>query len=137
MPQTDVPLSLYVPQQASVPMSSLDSLSFLLSFFGKALVWQRWVCHLVFSSCKKQLLQFWCATFFFLFLNKQLCHQGGRASRRRKLSTVILLPKWFLEKLLKHQFPIFGTKNNFGTFFQFLVKKPGVFNFSNQFQFRG
>ena len=48
-------LSLYFSQQDSVPLSSLESLSFLLSFLGKALVWQGWLCRPVFLSCKKQV----------------------------------------------------------------------------------
>ena len=41
-------LSLCFSQQASVPLSSLPTLFFLLSFKVNALVWQDRVCHLVF-----------------------------------------------------------------------------------------
>ena len=70
-------LSLYFSQQPSVPLPSLQILSFLLSFKVNALVWQGWVCHLVFFFSQQAGVPPFGVPPHFFFLTTSSCATKG------------------------------------------------------------
>ena len=110
------PLSMFFSTSKCATVELGKSL-FFAKFFGQSACLARLVVPPCFFILEEAGAQSLVRHLPFLSFFTRNCATGVHASGRRKLCTAILVPKWFLEKLLKHQFQNFRDEKTFRDLF--------------------